>query len=264
MSAVISKYIDIEGMNNTRDLGGMITKDGRRIKPGKLYRSARLNNLKDPDWFTRNVGLVVDFRTTWEVGEQPDPVIPGVENLHLPIFEMQATGVTRDKESEKHMFAPRDPDEALEGMAKVYLRFITEEFSLSQYKKFLRLLFEPRDKAVLWHCTAGKDRTGIGALFIQELLGVEWEDILADYMATGEYMEEETQGHLRRQAEEFGRPLTEAEERSMRCFLSTCEEYPTRVVAKAEELYGSFDDFIREGLGISDAEREAFREMYLE
>ena len=84
----ISRYIDLKGMNNTRDLGGMLTKDGRRIKANKLIRSGRLRDLRDRAWFTENVGLVVDLRTTWEVGEEADPVISGVENLHLPIFEM--------------------------------------------------------------------------------------------------------------------------------------------------------------------------------
>lgn len=264
METVISRYIDLKGMNNTRDLGGMRTRDGRKIKPNRLIRSARLSKLKDTAWFTENVGLLVDFRSSREVEEEPDPIIPGVENLHLPIFEMQASGVTRDKESERTIMAPSDPEVALERMASVYVRFVAEEFSLSQYRRFLRLLFEQREKAVVWHCTAGKDRTGAAALFIQELLGVSREDIMADYMATNEFLTDETREHLDARARQLGRPLEAAEEEAMLCFLGANEEYPRRVYAKAEELYGSFDAFIRDGLQISDAEREQFRQMYLE
>ena len=146
----------------------------------------------------------------------------------------------------------------------MYLRFVAEEFSLNQYRRFMRLLFQPRDKAVLWHCTAGKDRTGIAALFIQELLGVSREDIMADYLSTNEFLTDETRQHLDTRAGQLGRPLTEPEEKAMLAFLGASEEYPLRVYAKAEELYGSFDGFIRDGLGISDAERETFRQMYLE
>ncbi|MBQ1892019.1 MAG: tyrosine-protein phosphatase, partial [Firmicutes bacterium] len=97
MSTVISTYIPVEGLNNTRDLGGMITKDGRRIKPHRLIRSSRLSKLKDAEWISENVALAVDLRSSREIEEEPDPVIPGVEYLHLPIFELQAEGVTRDK-----------------------------------------------------------------------------------------------------------------------------------------------------------------------
>ena len=86
MTRVTSKYIDIPGMNNTRDLGGMRTKDGRVIRPNMLYRSSKLGKLEDKDWFNQNVALVVDMRSSMEINENPDPYIPGVSYLHLPIF----------------------------------------------------------------------------------------------------------------------------------------------------------------------------------
>lgn len=87
MAAVTSRYIEIPGMNNTRDLGGMHTKDGGVIRPNMLYRSSRLSSLEAPEWFTENVALIVDMRSSRETTENPDPQIPGVEYLHLPIFE---------------------------------------------------------------------------------------------------------------------------------------------------------------------------------
>ena len=261
---MISRYIALDGTNNTRDLGGMRTKDGRTIKPGRLIRSSRLSGLGDLEWVSKNVGLVVDLRSSREIEEEPDPVIPGTEYLHLPIFELQAEGVTRDKKSERGFMVVTDPDAAMERMASVYLRFITTEFCLSQYRRLIRLLFEPRDKAVLWHCTAGKDRTGMAALFIQEILGVCRDDIMADYMITNEYLKDEVAGHLKERALRQGSKLDEASKNAMLCLLESREEYPRRLYAKADELYGSFDSFIRDGLGISASEREEFRNMYLE
>ena len=262
MDTVISTYIDLPGMNNTRDLGGMRTKDGHRIRSGRLIRSAKLSNLEDPAWFTENVGLVVDLRSSRECSETPDPAIPGVDYLHLPIFEIQASGVTRDRESDKRLPA-LDPENALARMAGLYVRFVTDEFSLSQYRRFIRLLFEPREKALLWHCTAGKDRTGVAALFIQELLGVGREDIMADYTITNQYLAEEIRQLCEARARELG-GMDEAQLKAMTIFMGACEEYILGVYAKAEELYGSFDGFIREGLEISDAQREELRRMYLE
>ena len=263
METVISRYVDIAGMNNTRDLGGMRTKDGRTIRPNMLYRSARLEKLQDPAWFTEHVGLVVDMRSSQDVREGPDPEIPGVEYLHLPIFEMQASGVTRDEESDRRMFGPPpDRETALQRMSEVYARFVSDEFCLTQYRRFVRLLFEPREKAILWHCTAGKDRTGTGALILQALLGVSREDILADYLATNEYLKDEIRGFVDMVAQQSG-GMDEKAREAMLAFMGADERYPLAVFAQAEALYGSFDGFIRDGLGVSDDEREELRRKYL-
>ncbi len=261
MTRITSKYIDIPGMNNTRDLGGMCTKDGRTIRPNMLYRSSKLSKLEDKDWFTRNVALVVDMRSSMEINENPDPHIPGVGYLHLPIFEMQAVGVSRDKESDRRA-APMDMETAIKSMSSIYARFVNDEFCLSQYRRFIRLLFEPRDKAILWHCSAGKDRTGTGALFILELLGVDREDIIADYLMTNEYLKDEIQEFVDQAAERSG-GMDEAAKKALSVLMGAHERYPLTVYEEAEARYGSFKAFIREGLGISDTEREELRRRYL-
>ena len=261
MAAITSKYIDIPGMNNTRDLGGMRTMDGRVVRPNMLYRSSKLSDLKDPSWFTRNVGLVVDMRSSREINEKPDPLIPGVAYLHLPIFEMPASGVTRDKESDRRMTAP-DPETAIMRMASVYARFVADEFCRFQYRRFIQLLLEPREKAILWHCSAGKDRTGTGALLIQELLGVSREDIMADYLMTNEYLKDEIRQLVDRIAERNG-GMSEDERKGTLAFMRANERYPLAVYKEAETRYGNFDSFIREGLGVSDAMRGELRQRYL-
>ena len=263
MSIVTSRYIDIQGMNNTRDLGGMRTKDGHVIRSNMLYRSSNLNDLKDPDWFMQNIGLVVDMRSTKETIEKPDPRIPGVEYLHLPIFEDRgAAGVTRDKKSERRL-GGSDPVAAMERMADIYRRFISDDFSLSQYRRFIKLLYEPREKAVLWHCTAGKDRTGVGALFILEILGVRSEDIIADYLITNDYLRDEVDHILDIFRERYG-GMDEISRQSMLAVLSAREKYILTVYAEVEARYGTFDSFIRDGLGVSDHDRIQLQHKYLE
>ncbi len=262
MATVTSRYIDIPGMNNTRDLGGMRTKDGRTIRPNMLYRSSKLGGLGAPDWFTRNVSLVVDMRSSREAAENPDPRIPCVEYLHLPIFEVQASGVTRDKDSDRRLASP-DEDTAISRMAAVYARFVTDDFCLSQYRRFIRLLFEPREKALLWHCSAGKDRTGAAAMFIQELLGVRREDILADYLITNEYIKDEVRKLAERIANQNG-GMDEKAKKGTLASLAADARFLDRIYSEAQARYGSFDRFLREGLGVSDAEREALRNRYLE
>ncbi len=262
MAGITSKYIHIPGMNNTRDLGGMRTKDGRTVRPNMLYRSSKLSKLEDRDWFTRNVALVVDMRSSREINENPDPQVPGVDYLHLPIFEMQAVGVSRDRESDRRA-APLDMETAIKSMSSVYARFVNDEFCLYQYRRFIRLLFEPREKALLWHCSAGKDRTGTGALFILELLGVDREDILADYLMTNEYLKDEIREFVDRAAERSG-GMDDAAREALTVLMGAHERYPLTVYEAAEARYGSFDAFLREGLGVSDDEREELRRRYLE
>ena len=262
MAGVLSRHLDVDGLNNTRDLGGMQTKDGHVIKAGKLIRSGKLHVLKDTEWLKENVSLVVDFRSSNEVTDSPDPVPEGVEYLHIPIFEMRKSGVTRDKESDRGMVA-MTPETALERMAGVYVTFLTNDYSRSQFARFIHLLLEPREKAILWHCYAGKDRTGTAALFIQEILGVDKADILDDYMISHEYLAEE----LREQIAERGRQtgsMDQTQEKIMRCFIDTHVEYPEIVYKTAQDNYGSFENFIREGLGVTDEECETLRRMYLE
>ncbi len=262
MAGITSKYIHIPGMNNTRDLGGMRTKDGRTVRPNMLYRSSKLSKLEDRDWFTRNVALVVDMRSSREINENPDPQVPGVDYLHLPIFEMQAVGVSRDRESDRRA-AALDMETAIKSMSSVYARFVNDEFCLYQYRRFIRLLFEPREKALLWHCSAGKDRTGTGALFILELLGVDREDILADYLMTNEYLKDEIREFVDRAAERSG-GMDDAAREALTVLMGAHERYPLTVYETAEARYGSFDAFLREGLGVSDDEREELRRRYLE
>ena len=148
-------------------------------------------------------------------------------------------------------------------MAAVYARFVNDDFSLSQYRRFIGLLSEPREKAILWHCTAGKDRTGTGAMFIQELLGVGREDIMADYLITNEYLKEEVRRLVDMLAERDGGMDEEAKE-GMQAFLGAHEKFLLTVYAQAEARFGSFDSFIRDGLGVSDAQRRELQRRYLE
>ena len=164
---------------------------------------------------------------------------------------------------EKRLSDPKADPSLAEEYAVLHARFVSDDFCLSQYRRFVRLLFEPREKAILWHCTAGKDRTGTGALIIQEMLGVGREDIMADYLITNVYLKEEVSRFIDMIAEREG-GMDENAKQAMFAFMGAHEKYPLTVYAEAEARYGSFDAFIRDGLGVTDAEREALRQRYLE
>ena len=256
--------MELQNLHNTRDLGGMRTKDGRVVKAGRLIRSGELHGASPSDirWLSDHVSLIVDFRTAEKRKGVPDPVLPKVENLHLPVLESLTAGISRDAKSDREAFAmiAREPGKARDFMIGNYRKLITSDYSRSQYAAFIRLLMQPRKGAVLWHCTAGKDRAGFAAVIVQEILGVSRRDILADYLKTNECLKEEYQ-HLRKTAL---RQAEQVNEQAMRYLFGAHDEYLSAIYSTVEDAFGSFDGFITDGLGIGNAEREALRNVYLE
>lgn len=264
---MVSQRIVFEKLLNTRDLGGMPAAGGRKIRPGKLIRSGHLFGIPETD-VRRLADLIdtaVDFRSVQECSEKPEPAIPGVSLCHIPIFEARKAGVTRDKASfeevrQRMMF---ETGIARDYMCQSYESFADSEYSRSQYERFIRLLLENHSKAVLWHCTAGKDRAGFAAVIVQELLGVSKSDIIEDYLLTNECLEPEIRDLTAMICGQPGIDIKIAE-KSVQYIFTAKTEYLTAVYGKIEELYGSFDGYIQNGLHITPAERKLLQEMYLE
>ena len=159
--------MEFERLKNTRDLGGLTMKDGRKIKPGMLIRSSYLAvaSAHDLAILQNTVSDIVDFRTDKERQERPDPVLEGVTCHAMPVLADMTAGVTREVEADRNeieMFI-QDPEGARQHMLENYHLFVTAPHAQQCYSDFVKLLAAPRDKALLWHCTAGKDRAGFAA-----------------------------------------------------------------------------------------------------
>lgn len=264
-----SKIITLEKLNNTRDLFDMKTKDGGRIKKGKLLRSGHLFGAseRDIEKLSEQVNLIVDFRTDAECAEKPDPTVPHAEYLHLPVLQSLTAGITREKASGNAVAElSQDPAGAREYMTRMYLNFVTSYFAVAQYAKFLNLLCEERDGAVLWHCTAGKDRVGFATVMVQEILGVPRDDIFEDYLLTNQCLREEVETLITMiRKRNGGVPLAEGEADEALIYLfSAKEEYLEALYGKIEEMYGSFETFAEKGLKIDQVKRERLRKLYLD
>lgn len=283
--------LKFEGIKNSRDLGGIPAADGRHIKSGKLIRSGRLFQASADDLYqiVQLVDTVVDFRTDREVEEKPNPVISGVTYHQIPVFEMLTAGITREAETEETLTKKlvQNAEGARQYMCSMYENFVAKEHSVEAYRDFLQLLMEDHARAVLWHCSVGKDRAGVAALIILEILGVDREIILKDYLKTNEFaeteiariteyvmqkMREQAAGKQMQQAEmtdpeaakEQAAKMQQEIARSVRYLFGAHKEYVDALYAKAEEIYGSFEGFIRDGLRISDEEKADFQRHYLE
>ena len=261
-----SRRLDFEKLPNTRDLGGMKTADGRTVRQGRLIRSGQLAGLPGADIarLAELIDTIADFRTEEEKGEDPDCDIPGAAYHFIPILEAVAAGVSHEAESEEQVFARLvfDPEASGNHMCGMYRKFAESEYSVSQYSRFIHILMEDHDRAVLWHCSVGKDRAGTAAVIIQKILGVSDEDILRDYLDTNGYLKDELDRVIA-----YARMKTGSDdpriESSVRKLYSTDRSYLQAFLDAVDRRYGSFDGYVHEGLGLSDSDIQLLREKYL-
>ena len=257
-----SRVLPFEKLNNVRDLGGMKTRDGRKIRDGKLIRSGHLSGLDEVDLglLSEMVSDIVDFRSQKEIKRQPDTEIPGAEYHHIPIVADLTAGITREEEADKTAVALllHKPAEAREYMCHMYTNFVNSEYGVSQYGVFLRLLRQPHRKAVLWHCTAGKDRAGFATAIVLESLGASRDDIIEDYLITNEYLT----GVVEHLLATIGRMLpSDSARQAARSFFRADERYLEAAYDEAATRFGSFEAFCEQALGIEADKRAHMREL---
>jgi protein-tyrosine phosphatase len=164
---------------NFRDFGGIVTSNGLKIRPGMVFRSGDLGHLTDEEvGLLERLGLnsIIDFRSPREVDHRPDKAISTVvESLNLCIH---------DRSREKATWFLRHSDAAgLESLLIDDYRVMVRE-NRPEFAAFLHYLSTTDNFPVVFHCAAGKDRTGLAAIFLLTALGVEWENISRDYFAT--------------------------------------------------------------------------------
>ena len=188
-------WIDLEGAVNVRDLGGLPTADGGSTVPNRLLRSENLQELSPADIakLVEDIGVttVVDLRTTGELeieGPAPLDAVPGVRHAHHPV--LLELGSASEAVSEALLITKieqdraRYPDDITCGHYLGYLEERPEEVTGA-----LRSI-ATAEGAVIVHCAAGKDRTGVVVALALTAADVRPEAIVADYMATADRIEE--------------------------------------------------------------------------
>ena len=186
-------------VRNKRDLGGIRTSTGMSIRSGCLYRSANLHEAVPGDLV--GVSEVIDFRTNLEEKKRPDTIPEGITYHRVPIFTESAAGITREGN------VSEVPD-----MVKLYRTMLTDEGCRTQLRAILSIIFQHDfgKGAILWHCTAGKDRCGIVTALVLIALGVNRESIMRDYLLSNEDCLAESDEVYRRLVD-MGMPLDNAE-----------------------------------------------------
>ena len=176
------RLIKTEGAYNIRDLGGYSTDEGKKVKWGLLYRAGDLVDLTDRDIKKLNslgIKTVVDFRSIEEINQNPDKLPDSVNKSYL---------LSIDFGSMANLTSSIDINKGEEMMRMFYEGGIRD--AQPEYVEFFKILSDPVNLPLLFHCSAGKDRTGIGAALFLSAIGVDREVIYDDYMMSAEYVRE--------------------------------------------------------------------------
>ena len=182
--------IGLYDVQNTRDLGGYKTTDGRTVKTGLLIRSGRLSNASKEDIHILkdlyHLNAVVDFRIIRERIDSPDVKIDGVTYYTLPLVDDKSPMVggvhKRSANNQNPLSYFIEVIKSGHGKSDMYVKlFKSERFQKGMTSFFQILLNNDGEHSILWHCAAGKDRAGSAAALTLLALGVDKETVLTDF-----------------------------------------------------------------------------------
>lgn len=260
--------IGLTGVDNARQLGGYITTDGKKIKDGVLLRSAQLAGATSDDIATLtgkyHLTEVIDLRTSAEIAANPDPVIAGVTEDTVSIVDETSPGYITAAS-----FVPSD-DPVANAIALVengtfsdtmYSYIVTDAYGQKGFHDYFEKILAHQDGAILFHCNTGKDRTGVGAVFLLSALGVDRETVMKDFSLSNDYYATKIDTMVSETKLRTNDPTiiggVEAE-------FGANPVYMEKMLDEIDEKYGSMDAFLKEAIGLTDKDILQLRAMYLE
>ncbi|KRN98464.1 tyrosine-protein phosphatase [Companilactobacillus kimchiensis] len=261
------RVLNLEKGVNFRELGGYKTTDGKTVRYHKILRSAGLADLTDNDLnYLKDYGLKidVDFRSKQEIDQKPDKRPEGVRYVWAPVFKEDET---KASEVQSKGYIPEiggDPTNGYAHMLDVYRDVITGDSAKTAYRKFFnQLLLNSGDNEVLlFHCSAGKDRTGMGAVFFLQALGVPFDTIKEDYLLTNKANKEFVTDLIEDlQAKGYNDPDVI---NSVRDLMTVHYNYLATALKTIDRTYGNIDKYIKNELKISPSEITTLKNIYLE
>lgn len=265
---MITPEFILPSIANARELGGYVLPDGSRIKRGLLLRGGSLSHASDVDLNTLhdkyNVAHIFDFRTEGEIRKSPDRMIKGAHYVWLPAIDPNTEKVAGSS-------LPREAFEDLpnwlvahasEGLVQkaasgMYSEMVMNEYTQLQYAAFLSEIVNTDKGAVYWHCSQGKDRTGLGAAFLLAALGADRSLIFDDYMASSVFYHDEFES-LKDSVR------TDEEREVLRTFITVNPRYFTFALDLIDRRFGSMDEYLKGPLCLTDGDFETLRQRYLE
>ncbi|WP_396442419.1 tyrosine-protein phosphatase [Listeria booriae] len=252
------RTIPLEGCFNFRDLGGYVNTAGKTVKWGKLYRSSLLTNIteKDKDTLEKlGVSWICDLRSTSEIAAKPTPAIAHIKNRHIPI------GTAKNESTESQKIDIPDDHRVYEPLMGESYRVFAQ--SKDGFREIFTDIIEKEEVPFLFHCTAGKDRTGVLGALLLKLLDVPENTILADYELTNQYADN-ILGEMQGLVNAFSNSEKKIDVENFRPMAEARPAYLKIAFDEMQKEYGSVDAYLEKGIGITPSEKAKFQTMMLE
>ncbi len=257
--AADDRRLPLRGAHNVRDLGGYNTVGGRRLKRGMLYRADGLHRLTRHDirrMQKLDLRTAVDFREEREYRRKPDRLPNGVRQLWVPID----VGGAELRQEVRAAISGTGSGDLSDVMVRVGRELVNGH--TPAYRSWLHdMVTEDDALPQIFHCTAGKDRTGLASALLLRILGVPPETVFDDYELSNLYLTKLTKRvirHIRLIS------LFRGDANTVRPILVADRRYLEASFEAIDAGWGGFDRYVEHGLGLDGAAIEALETRLLE
>ena len=256
------RLLNFQGIANFRDMGGYRTGDGKQVKWGTLYRAGAFTGSSDTDLRglqQLNLVTLIDFRSSAEKEEEPNrlPDPTGFSVVEIPTLDDGNKALVGEvmERIDSGNFEGFDPNLA---MIKANRQFASS--FTPQFRQFIRTVLDADGAPVVWHCSAGKDRTGFAAAILLRILGVPNDVVMQDYMASKEHALEARRSQLLLLRVFKGEEAAD----KLAIMMGVEQAWLEAAFAEIDARWGSFDNYVSEGLGLSSSDVARLRSNLLE
>ncbi len=253
--------IEIKKINNFRFLGGINNSEGKKLKDSLIYRSGNLHQLKSRsfDEFEKfNINKVIDLRTKQEIIKEPDQIPKNISYKNYPAFEDKNNEMANAKKlALKGKISANDADKR---MIKFYTDYISENPEV--IKKIITEILDSQ-QPILYHCTAGKDRTGMITALILKILKFDDSVIFEEYLQSNNIRQKVIQKRLNLANNlHFIFPKLDIGVIEKTSWIE--RNYLQSAFNEIDKKYGSMDNYIHQVLEISESQREIYIQKFLQ
>lgn len=240
---------------NFRDLGGIKNSEGKYVRWGKLFRTDEMYKLTPQDLgYLGSTGLktVVDFRTATEKKGGFGGIMPeSYDVLPSTVEKASDLPINAGNIFSDDILASISNGATAEDMVPVmvnsYIEMVTVDEYVAQYKEFFKLVQDENSLPLSFHCSAGKDRTGVATMLILTALGVDKATIMEDYLHSAELVEKKYADYVKMI-------------KAIAPLVTVDEKYLNAAYNKIDEKYGSMTKFLTETLGV---DIQKMKQLYL-
>ncbi len=254
LKAEKKRRLSFSAVKNFRDLGGYQTLDGRIVRWEVLYRSDclhRLTNTDIRDLSTLGLHQIIDFRADYEKEKEPDRLPADMKNrlVEIPILDNSSRA-----EFVKNLKNIDPVRYMIETNVELATRFTPE------MRQFIDILLSSDGRPILFHCAAGKDRTGFAAAITLRMLGVPHDVVMEDYLLTNKYFLPAYKWKLSLLQLLRGRKLVE----TVTGMMVAHPSYLSAAFDTIDRDHGTFENYVQNGLGITNKDVKKLKSLYLE